>query len=834
MAQGKPPRSDEPAELELELDSSADAQLRVVLATVSEGVLITNRARIIVAANRVVEELWGYPERKLVGRPLQLLLSMEAREGLLAVWRDVEHGLAHERMRLEAYHADGSTFPVEVGITQATIAGESRYTVAVRDLRRQRQIEERLRQLESAIERVPLGIALADLDGRLGYVNPATARLFGFPADELLGRDLRTLYPEELWSRIEYRHLAAEPSWRREVEARRKDGSTFPAELRPELIDGPSGRASGILTVCVDLSESRQTQAALAASEERYALAVRGANDGLWDWDLVRDEIYLSPRWRTLVGLPAIEATVTPKAWLGRIHPEDRPRLEANLADHLGGLSEHFASEHRMLHEDGSYRWMLARARAVWDDAGRPTRIAGSLTDVNERKLHDPQTGLPNRTLFLDRLAAEIERQRRLSGRGLAVLALDLDRFKRVNESLGLAAGDELLLLISRRLQTVLRPFDTLARLGGDELAVLLVDVSSAEETRARAEELAAAIARPAEIARHEIVVTASIGIALCPASPASTEAARAEDLLRDAELATYHAKDRGRARCEVFDPSLRARAVARLWLEANLRHALERDELELMYQPVMTLEKPSVRGFEALLRWRHPDAGDLLPATFLPLAEEAGLMPQIGTWVLRQACWQAKAWQRRADRELEFTIGVNLSAAQVASPDLAAEVRAALADSGLAPRCLRLEIAESTVASQFELALSAIEQLRRLGVEVALDHFGAGPSSLSMLHLIPVDALKLDRSLLHALETEPKKSDLLRAVLRMAEDLGIRAIAEGVESAGQMEALRALGCELVQGYFLSGPLETQAAFEALGSGTSVRRWPSRRRANRL
>jgi diguanylate cyclase (GGDEF)-like protein/PAS domain S-box-containing protein len=578
--------------------------------------------------------------------------------------------------------------------------------------------------------------------------------------------------------------------------------------------------------------ERQRADEDLRESEERYALAVDGANDGLWDWNLDEDRIYLSPRWKAILGYDEDELSSAPAEWLDRVHPDDLHRLKSDLEAHLHELGEqsplfaaHFENEHRIRHRDGAYRWVLSRGIAIRDAAGHPYRMAGSLTDVTMRKnaeerllhdaLHDALTGLPNRALFLDRLGVALARTRRRRDDDRtdcsAVLFLDLDRFKHVNDSLGHVAGDRLLVAMARRLESILRPGDTVARLGGDEFAIL-VDIARASDTEVVAERIHKEFSVPFNVDGHELLATVSIGIARVTASYV-----RPEDLLRDADIAMYQAKSEGRAGYRVFDSTMHTRAAAMLKLESDLSQALRKDELRLHYQPVMALASARVVGFEALLRWEHPERGLIMPADIIDVAEDTGLIVPIGIWVMEEACRQMAEWQ--ADHEIarSMSMSINLSSKQLMQPDMVEVIVRVLGDSGLEPSCLRLELTESVLMDNADSAVAKLSQLRKLGVQVYIDDFGTGYSSLSYLQRLPVDTLKIDRTFISQLGLQAESVEIVSAIITLARNLGMSVAAEGVETAEQAEGLKALDCEYGQGYYFYRPLDGESV-EALFS----------------
>jgi diguanylate cyclase (GGDEF)-like protein/PAS domain S-box-containing protein len=551
-----------------------------------------------------------------------------------------------------------------------------------------------------------------------------------------------------------------------------------------------------------------QAEAALRESEERYALAVRGANDGLWDWNLKTNQIYLAPRWKVMLGLDESEVLENPQTWFTRLHADEINGVMSEINDHLEGRTSHFEIEHRMLHQNGTFLWMRTRGLAVRDATGKAYRMAGSQTDITEGKVADALTGLPNRILFTDRLAHSLDRAKRYRNYLCAVLFLDLDRFKVVNDSLGHVFGDQLLVAIARRLESCLRSNDmvarlgtdhTLARLGGDEFTILLDDIKHVSDALRVAERIQEHLARSFDLNAHEVFTSASIGIATTATGYDTPQA-----ILRDADTAMYRAKALGGARCELFDSEMRDRAVARLRLETDLRRAVERGEFELHYQPIVSLQTDRIEGFEALLRWRHPDRGLVMPADFIAMAEETGTVVPIGWWVLRQACWQMSVWHSDHVHAPPLAISVNLSSRQFSQPDLIENIDAILRETGLGAACLKLEITESTIMERTDSVVTTLRDLKALGVQLAMDDFGTGYSSLSYVHRFPIDTLKIDRSFVTRLATDNEASEVVRAIVGLAHNLGLDVIAEGVESPEQLAQLKVFGCEYGQGFLFS------------------------------
>jgi diguanylate cyclase (GGDEF)-like protein/PAS domain S-box-containing protein len=569
-----------------------------------------------------------------------------------------------------------------------------------------------------------------------------------------------------------------------------------------------------------------QTLDELRASQERYALAMNGANDGLWYWNLDSNEVHFSARWKSMLGYEEQEIGSSPEEWLKRIHAEDLERVKAEITAHLDGQTPHYENEHRMLHKDGAYRWMLSRGVAVRGADGKAHRMAGSLTDVTERKrfeeqlerqaFYDPLTNLPNRALFMNRLAHAIEQGKRRRNYSFAVLFLDLDRFKMINDSLGHSVGDQMLIEAARRLELCLRPGDTIARLGGDEFTILLNDLKDFTYLTHIAERIQKVLMTPFNLNGEEVFTSASIGIATN-----SRTYNRPEEILRDADTAMYRAKLLGKAQYALFDTGMHVEAMRRLQLETDLRRALERQEFRIHYQPIIALGNGEITGFEALLRWQHPYRGLIGPAEFIPVAEETGLIIPIGQWVLREACRQMHLWQAQYDSNCGLTVSVNVSPKQLAQPDLADQVRRILAETGLEASSLRLEITESAIMENTESARQLLAQLKEMEVQLYMDDFGTGYSSLSNLSRFPVDTLKVDRSFVKDLSDYGESSDILWTIVTLARNLGMHVIAEGVETAEQLAQLRALKCECAQGYFFSEPQEGRVARALISMGVA-------------
>ena len=467
--------------------------------------------------------------------------------------------------------------------------------------------------------------------------------------------------------------------------------------------------------------------------------------------------------------------------------------------------------------KDGTTFPVQLISEVISDSAGEPMGIVTICEDITERKrveeqlerqaLYDTLTQLPNRTLFNDRLTQAVSKTKRRKDYSFGVLFLDLDRFKLINDSLGHTVGDQLLVEFAQRLYRCLRPGDTVARVGGDEFTILLDDIHHVSDATRVADRIQQELNIPFKLGRHEVFTTASMGIAL-----SSEEYGRSEDLLRDADIAMYRAKAQGRARYQVFDSGMHTSAVLQLQMENDLRRALERKEFRAFYQPTVCLFTGKLTGFEALMRWEHPERGLTLPEEFIPLAEETGLIIPMGLWILREACEQMQRWNRQFPLHSRLTISVNLSGVQIAEPDLVSQVEQILRQTGIDPNNLTLEMTESVLMTHPQEATNKLLQLRSLGVRLHIDDFGTGYSSLSYLHHLPVDTLKIDRSFVSRIGKNEEKGEIVGTIATLAHNLGMEVIAEGVETAVQLTQVKALECESAQGFYFSRPMASQDA----------------------
>ena len=669
-----------------------------------------------------------------------------------------------------------------------------------------RQSERRFKALVSNSADI---IVVTDHTGKLQYVSPAFERLLGQSPDWYRQASMGSfLHPDDL-SRIaeDFPPLLSDPTRVLQTVLRGQDARGgwryFEATVTNHLGD-PDVR--GIVGNLHDITELRE-------AHERFRSAFENAPIGMAMADPDGVILRANPSLGKIVGC-------LPEQLVGMnvadiTHPDDRQSSAAEMRHLVGSAdSSGYQIEKRYLHQDGHAVWVSVSVSCVRDDQGAPLYLLGQVEDVTERRglreslayaaIHDPLTGLPNRELFMDRLEVALRRAAR-SRHDAAVIFLDLDRFKLINDSLGHEVGDQVLVAVADRLSAAMRASDTLARFGGDEFTVLCEEVSSEEDCLEVAQRLVLAMGQPLALASGEVFVTLSVGIAL------SHDGRSGADMLRNSDVAMYRAKERGPSRIEIYREDDEQNVVSRLRTSNELHRALERNELELHYQPFVDLHTETLVGMEALVRWRHPTRGLLLPHEFIPLAEDSGLIVPLGSWVLKEACRQTAAWQvlraAAGQDSARLNVSVNVSAVQLADPGFPRHVAEAIDESGIDPDRLWLEITESTLMRDADETVTILQAFRDLGLHVEIDDFGTGYSSLSYLQRFPVESLKIDRSFVNDLDKRSDNAAIVRAIIGLGDSLGLSIIAEGVERRPQVERLKTLGCHLAQGFLFGRPL---------------------------
>lgn len=556
----------------------------------------------------------------------------------------------------------------------------------------------------------------------------------------------------------------------------------------------------------------KQTRQALEKSIERFDLAVQGTSDGIWDWDLETSEVYYSPRWKAILGYAAHQVQNTTREWFDRVHPEDSSRLEDALTAHLQGRKPKLECEYRMIHKDGSYRWVLTRGTALVKKDGTAYRLVGGQTDITHNKLYDPQTGLYSRSLFEDKLSQALKLCSKNGVARGAVLLLGLEQFGSVRTSLGDLLEDQLLMRIGKRLKRCIGLDDCLARIGADSFALLLINPASAEEVTDVVFKIREALVRPFAFNDLEVLLHNGIGIVML-----NTTYLDSKEVVRNAFAALDEAKRKGKDQEAFFDNKLHQESIESLRTEAEMRKGIKLGEFVLHYQPIISIKERRVVSCEALIRWNHPRRGFIGPGAFISQAEQTGLVLEVGDWVLQEACRQSRAW---LDQGLPLSVSVNFSAQQFHQKNMVSRIINILEITNLPPHFLKIELTESALIEDIDRTISKLNELRDRGIRISLDDFGTGYSSLSYLKKFPIDILKIDQSFIRDVTTEAKDASITRAIIQLAHSLNLDTIAEGVETAEHLEFLQSIGCELFQGYFFSRPLKADIFTEQLCEGT--------------
>jgi len=564
----------------------------------------------------------------------------------------------------------------------------------------------------------------------------------------------------------------------------------------------------------------RQTQD-LKRSEERYALASQAANDGLWEWDLSTGEVYYSRRWKEMVGLDPEIPLNSIESWFERIHDEDYDAVQKAMDTYLDKHDDRIDLEYRIRHEDGYYIWASARGLASYNQEDTLLRIAGSQTDITERKqqeevlrhaaFHDVLTGLSNRALLLDRLSHVIDRVKREGEKPAAVLFIDLDRFKFVNDTMGHDAGDQLLKIVASILKSSVRPGDTVSRMGGDEFALLLNEVEGEKSVTAVARRVLTALEQPHSIKGRTVDISASIGIFMINNSEIN-----AEEILRNSDLAMYHAKTSGKGRYEIFGTEQHRKILESLEIETNLSLAIKENQLVPFYQPIIEIDTGHIHTFEALVRWIHPEKGMIMPGDFIPVAEKGGLIFAMGEYMLHSSCQQLSLWNKAYGEDRCPNIAINFSVSQLLDDAHFQIICTTLSRMGNLAKKIEFEVTESVIMTDPDLIVERLEQLKKTGIYLSIDDFGTGYSSLSYLHKFPFDILKIDRSFVSKISNDATSLKLIKTMIGLAEDMHLKTIAEGVETSQQFKMLREMGCPLAQGYFFASPMSGDDATKLL------------------
>ncbi|HEY1990873.1 MAG TPA: PAS domain S-box protein, partial [Gammaproteobacteria bacterium] len=802
--------------------SVSEEKYRTLVDYSQDGVFVTQEGN-YTYVNQAYADMLGFSVAEMTSTPYMNFIAPEDRPFLEEVWRKRRAG-QWEKSAYEVHllKKDGVTrILASVRSGPITLNGQLASTGTIRDITEERRTQEALlaaeQKFRAIFENAVIGMYQSTPTGQYLRANQALADIFGYASPSALATSVKNI--GELYrDPDERRRINAdlERTGRvtgREVELRRRDGNGIWVSLSARVLRNPDGTVAYYEGSLQDITARKRAEAALQRSEQRYRLLVGHAQVGVF----INENgyyTYVNHAFAHMLGYT--EAELTGMSYRDIFPPEELAAADERFQRRQRGEDVANDYESELLHKDRKTRINVTHSIGIIDQDDRRLMI-GTVRDVTEQRrfenqlrhnaTHDPLTGLPNRTLFIERLAKAMERSRPQGAPGYAVMFIDLDSFNVVNDSLGHAAGDELLVQVAQRLKKCLGPWDILARHGGDEFTVLVGQTQDPEDAVELAEHILAELVHPVRLGDNEIYTNASIGIA-----PGHADYASTEELLRDADTAMYRAKAAGKAGYMVFDQDMYARARARLRVETELRQALDNHELRIHYQPIVSLGNGRLLGFEALMRWQHPVRGLLGPDEFLGVAEETGLILPMGWWLLEEACRQLYVWRTRHPQAKELTVAVNLAHKQFMYSGLPQRVNGALLESGLPADGLHLEITETVFLENPKAAEHSLRRLRNLGVALHLDDFGTGFSSLSYLAALPLDTLKIDRSFVMDMEQNPKHAAIVRTIIDLARELGMHTVAEGVETRQQQRILDSLGCRAAQGRLFSPAIDVQKA----------------------
>jgi diguanylate cyclase (GGDEF)-like protein/PAS domain S-box-containing protein len=809
--------------------SSSEALIEV-LDSFSQAVLVTNPDRKIVYCNPAFTTMTGYALAEILGRSSDLLHGPETSPNDVERLSDCVARTLVFKGEVLNYRKDGSAFWNDLTVIPVMPDGHLRYYLGLlSDVTLRHAAEHKLAEAvayhRSLFDHMQSAIVVHGPDTQIRYANATAIRMLGLADQEVVGApatDPRWIFyaDDETPMRLADFPVTQAVTTKRHIRdlmvgVRRGDETTLSWLLCDALpVIAETGELTEIVVSFTDVTALKRAQQVARKSEERLRLVLQGSNDASWDWDVATGEVYYSPRWWNMLGIDLDAPPTNEELWRTRLHPEDRASVEGKVAEFLPGNIESFELEFRMLHSDGHYVPILSRGFVLRDAAGKPIRLSGTNTDLTERKraeervhylaYYDTLTDLPNRQLLMVQLRRALQSCAQTAQFG-ALLLFDLDRFKLLNDTLGHYKGDRLLKLVAARVRTCVRDSDVLARFGGDKFIVMCENLGAdADAATAHIQviggRILAGFNEPFPLDGTPFRTSCSIGVALFDPTTTSDD-----DVLKRADLAMYEVKASGRNALRFFDRSMQTAIDARTVLEKDLREALDRDELVLHFQPQLD-QHGKVVGAEALVRWQHPRRGLLSPAEFIPLAEETNLIQNLGSWVLRTGCRTLREWEGRGPLG-HLWLSVNVSAAQIYQPGFDRQVIDLVEKSGIRPETLKLELTESLLATNIEKAIESMASLRAHGIRFSLDDFGTGYSSLGYLQRLPLNEIKIDRSFVRDVLTNPNDATIARIIISLAKQLGLAVVAEGIEDEGQLQFLRAEGCEFFQGYLLGRPV---------------------------
>ncbi|MCB1189424.1 MAG: EAL domain-containing protein [Leptospiraceae bacterium] len=656
-------------------------------------------------------------------------------------------------------------------------------------------------------------VAITGRDGKITYINEKFMEISKYSKEELIGNDHRIInsgYHSKDFFKNMWDTILSGKIWKGEVKNKTKDNQYYWVETTIIPYTDSGGKVTNFVSIRTDITERKNNEAHLKESEERFSLAVRGASDGIWDWNIKTDELYLSPRYSEILGYEPDEIGKNLEDLFKLVHPEDLTQLRNELQYHLKKMVDHFEFEHRIRHKNGTYHWVLNRGIAVFDAENNPVRMVGSQSDITNRKyaeeslfkqaFHDHLTGLPNRVLFMNYIQRAIYTMHQKDNYKFAVIYLELDRYKIVTDSLGHFTGDRLLINASKRLKNCLNPNDYLARLDGEDFAILLDDIQSVENAIDVVNRIKNELIVPFVIKDQDVFTGAVFGIVM-----SSPENEIPENLIRDADTSMFMAKTQSK-NFVVFDREMHKTLSIKLKMETDLRKALERKELTVHYQPIIDIQKNVLSGYEALARWKHPEEGMISPVHFIPIAEETGLIVSLGDFVLETSIMQIKEWEQKYHANIFMS--VNVSVKQLILPDFLSKIQKLISKYDIVPGQLKLEITESAVLERDIDLTDVLTKLKDMNIYLLIDDFGTGYSSLSRLHSLPFDIIKIDHSFVREMTTNNNNFNVIRTINSLAKNLNMDVTAEGIETKEQLEKIKNLGCHYGQGFYFSRPLD--------------------------
>ena len=814
------------AENTARLDAN-EARYRIVTDSASDAIITVDETGTILFINQTVEKIFGYGKEELIGEKFFMLMPEKMRPKLERFMLGGKRNIFTQAMEVPAEHKDGRRFLIEITFGEYDSDGEKVYTAVVRDITDRKQAEEALRKSEEYRNLFKLAndaIIIFEPQGEIILdVNDYACKMYGYPREELIGGSLKNISEqvekgEQQLSRL-LNNEAIEPF---ESVHFQKDGTRINVLINPSMIEFEGKPA--VMSINRDVTSRIKADTALRESEYKLRTLLENMSEGLLHLDENDCIIFTNTRFCEMTGYREEDLAGQNASELF-LDEEGREIFQKSNERSRLGFSENYELPLRTA--EGKMIWSLVGVVPTFNEDGKIVGSMSVLTDITERKLaeaqllhnamHDALTGLPNRALFLEHLRRAMGHSP-LRKKTFAVLFLDFDGFKLINDSLGHLEGDALLKLIARRLESLVRADDVVARLGGDEFTILLDELTGSKDALFVVERIKDIFNVPFNLGGREVFISASIGIALRDAKYKTPE-----DMLRDADIAMYRAKSNGKGQHEIFNKAMREEVSNRLRLETELREALERGEFSVFYQPIMQIAANQLIGFEALVRWFHPQRGQIMPGEFIPIAEETGLILPLGEWILRESCRQVHEWQQRFPARSDLTISVNLSCKQFMQMDLADRVAEILRETGLEARYLRLEVTESHVMENSQMAITIMNRLRELGIQLSIDDFGTGYSSLSYLQRLPINYLKIDRSFINVMNSNHENGEIVRAIVMLAKNLNMQVVAEGIETEEQALQLINLDCAFGQGFFYSKPTSAMAAEAILENVPSIK-----------